>query len=312
MLVIKDLSFSYGTTRVLSQFNFNVPTGSMTALLGESGSGKSTLLQLIYGMHDLDSGSIHYKDDPILGPKFNLIPGDDRFKYVAQDFGLMPYATVAENVGKFLSNVNPEKKRARVMDLLAVVDMVDYADVKPQFLSGGQQQRVALAKALAQEPELILLDEPFSQMDSFRANRLKRQLFAYFKARNISCIMATHHAEDVLAYADQVVILKDTQQLVAMNPRLIYHHPPTAYIAHLFGEVNQLKWEWFGKGMSGEVLVYPHLLRAAHQGMPVVVQHAYFKGTHYVIQARNAHGSEVLFHHPVTLAPYTQLYIDMV
>lgn len=311
MLSIKNLHFSYGSTAVLTNINFEVQPGTLTALLGESGSGKSTLLQLIYGHYDLNAGEINYKNQPILGPKFNLIPGDDRFKYVAQDFGLMPYSTVAENVGKYLSNVHPEKKRSRVMELLEVVGMTDFAAVKPQFLSGGQQQRVALAKALALSPEVILLDEPFSQLDTYRSAQLKRQLFSYFRANNIACVMATHQGEDVLSYADQVVVLKAGKQLLAMNPRLAYHNPPSAYVANLFEETNVLQWEWFGKGMQGKVLVYPHLLYVSNQGMAVVVTQVYFKGSHYLVQAKNAQGVEVLFVHHLALAPLTQIFLDI-
>ena len=135
----------------------------------------------MYGLYDLDNGEIHYEDKQILGPKYNLIPGEDYIKYLAQDFDLMPYITVEENVGKFLSNIYKNEKKARVQELLAMVEMTEFAKVKAKYLSGGQQQRVALARVLALKPEILLLDEPFSQIDSFRKNSPRRNLFNYFK-----------------------------------------------------------------------------------------------------------------------------------
>ena len=113
MLQVKNISFTYIENPVIENISFEIAKGQNVALIGESGCGKSTLLKLMYGLYDLDNGEIHYEDKQILGPKYNLIPGEDYIKYLAQDFDLMPYVTVEENVGKFLSNIyKAEKKRA--------------------------------------------------------------------------------------------------------------------------------------------------------------------------------------------------------
>lgn len=183
MLEARNISFAYSEKKAVDDISFSIAKGTQVSVIGESGCGKSTLLKLIYGQYDLDEGKILYNGKPILGPKFNLIPGADFIKYLAQDFGLMPFTTVAENVGNFLSNIDKVKKKSRVAELLDMVEMTEFASVKAQFLSGGQQQRVALARVLALEPELLLLDEPFSQIDTFRANTLRRNLFKYFKKK---------------------------------------------------------------------------------------------------------------------------------
>ncbi|RZJ26181.1 MAG: ABC transporter ATP-binding protein [Flavobacterium sp.] len=290
MLDVRDISFSYSGKPAVSSVSFKLEAGKHLALLGESGSGKSTLLKLLYGIYDLDSGSISFDETSILGPKFNLIAGDDRFRYLAQDFGLMPFSTAAENVGSFLSNINITKKRDRIEELLDLVDMTDFAQVKPKNLSGGQQQRIALAKALASEPKLMLLDEPFSQIDSFRSKNLKRRLFHYFREKDIACIVATHEGDDALAFADEILILKDGQTLQKGIPKHIFQNPETIYVASLFGEAMQIPMRHFNAESRGEVIVYAHQLRISQSGLRAIVRSSYFHGDHYTIEASYTDG----------------------
>ena len=262
--------------------------GQNIAVIGESGCGKSTLLKLIYGLYDLDSGTINYNENPILGPKYNLIPGEDYIKYLAQDFDLMPYITVEENVGKFLSNIYRDKKKARVQELLEMVEMTEFAKVKAQYLSGGQQQRVALARVLALEPQILLLDEPFSQIDAFRKNALRRNVFQYLKEKKITCIIATHDSTDALSFSDETIVMQHGKIIVKDAPQNLYRSPQNKYIASLFGEVNELE-------LNGKLhLVYPHQLKLDPKGkLKCVVQQSYFKGGYYLVEASS--GSQTLF-----------------
>lgn len=292
MLEVSNITFSYDGRNTIDNVSFALEKGRQLALIGESGCGKSTLLKLLYGQYDLASGEIRYEGAPVLGPKFNLIPGDDRFKYLAQDFGLMPFTTVAENVGNYLSNIYKDKKQQRIAELLEMVEMTGYANVKAKFLSGGQQQRVALAKALAVEPELLLLDEPFSQIDAFRASTLKRNLFRYFREKNISCIIATHDGSDVLSFADEVVVMKDGQIIETGRPKAIYAHPGSFYVARMFGEVSEIPLRLLRPIVSDEiVLVYAHQLKIAGAGLRAIVRHSYFLGSHYLIEAAYESGT---------------------
>jgi ABC-type nitrate/sulfonate/bicarbonate transport system ATPase subunit len=208
MLEVQSIYFSYQKEITISSCSFTLQKGKTAAIIGESGCGKSTLLKLIYGLYELDSGAINWNAIPVLGPKFNLIPGMDSMKYLAQDFDLMPYITVAENVGKYLSNIYPEVKNTRINELLEIVEMQDFASVKAKYLSGGQMQRVAIARVLALEPELLLLDEPFSHIDNFRKNSLRRKLFSYLNQKQITCIVATHDSTDILSFANEVLVLQ--------------------------------------------------------------------------------------------------------
>ena len=268
--------------------NFTIQKGQNIAIIGESGCGKSTLLKLIYGLYDLDEGQIFWEETEVLGTKFNLVPGMSFMKYLSQDFDLMPYITVAENVGKYLSNVNIEKKQQRIQELLDIVEMSDFANVKAKYLSGGQQQRVALARVLALEPEVLLLDEPFSQIDNFRKNALRRNLFAYLKSRGITCIVATHDSTDSLSFAEETIVLQDGEVIAKANSLALYKNPSSKYIASLFGEVNELKLSQFSEieGEDETLLLYPHQLKITDNGaLKVIVKQSYFKGSHYLIKA---------------------------
>ena len=185
MLQVQNISFSYKDSVTINNISFSLEKGKNLAVIGESGCGKSTLLKLIYGLYDLDEGQIFWNNLEVLGPKFHLIPGMDYMKYLAQDFDLMPFITVAENIGKYLSNFYPEQKKERIAELLEIVEMTEFANVKATFLSGGQMQRIAIARVLALEPEVLLLDEPFSHIDNFKKNSLRRKLFGHLKEKGI-------------------------------------------------------------------------------------------------------------------------------
>ena len=288
MLAVKNISFSYDNQPNLHSISFGLTKGKNLALIGESGCGKSTLLKLLYGLYDLEEGQIFWNETEVLGPKFHLIPGMPFMKYLAQDFDLMPFITVAENVGKYLSNFFPEEKQSRIAELLEIVEMTQYADVKAKLLSGGQMQRVALARVLALEPEVLLLDEPFSHIDNFRKNSLRRKLFAYLKEQNVTCIVATHDSTDVLAFADEVAIMREGKIIESGIPKFIYENPKDNYVASLFGDVNEIE-------ISGKLqFVYPHQFKVSMSSdLKVEVINSYFRGSHYLIEAK--FGNQIIF-----------------
>ena len=288
MLTVASISFGYTKKKtVLDNFNFSLKEGEHLCVMGESGCGKSTLLKAIYGLLNLKKGEIYWKENQVLGPKFNLVPGMDLFKYVAQDFDLMPYISVAENIKKFLSRFYPEESEARTQELLDVIEMTSFANTKVKNLSGGQKQRVAIARALANEPELLLLDEPFGQIDNFKKNSLRRKLFTYLKEKNIACIVATHDKNDALSFADSLLIIRNNRILVNNTPIEIYKTPENKYIAALFDDVNDIVLN------EEKVLLYPHQIKiiehsAKNTALPIkraTVLNSYFKGAYWLIEA---------------------------
>lgn len=288
MLSINNISFSYTENPVIKKLSFTIETGQNVAVIGESGCGKSTLLKLIYGLYDVNEGEILYHQTPVLGPKYNLIPGMPYMKYLAQDFDLSPYETVAENVGKFLSNGFANMKKLRVQELLEMVEMENFANVKTKFLSGGQQQRIALVRVLALEPKVILLDEPFSQIDAFRKNALRRNLFRYLKQKQITCILATHDSTDALSFADETIVMRNGEIIIKGDPKAIYNNPPSKYVASLFGEVNEIATNLLFpyEDENEKSLVYPHqLIMVEDSKLEVKIRRTYFRGNHYLVES---------------------------
>ena len=297
MLQVNNISFSYQKTEILKNISFSVKAGEQLSIIGESGSGKSTLLKLLYGEFDLNSGRLFWRDSEILGPKYNLVVGYDFMKYVAQEFDLMPFTSVAENIGAFLSNFYPEEKQERIKELLEVVVLTAFAKVKVKTLSGGQKQRVALARALAKEPEIMLLDEPFSHIDNFKKQSLRRNVFKYLKLKNIACVVATHDKEDVLGFADRMLILNNHEVEEEGAPEDLFKNPKTPLIASFFGEFNVID----------NKIIYAHQLEVVEDSsLKVRVKQIYFKGHYYLIEA-DLNGELVFFEHKKPLNVDTEV-----
>jgi iron(III) transport system ATP-binding protein len=303
MLLVKNLSFKYKKQPILDNISFSVKAGEHYAIIGESGSGKSTLLKLLYGTYNLNEGEIFWKENPILGPKHNLIIGPAYMKYVAQEFDLMPFISVAENIGAFLSNFYPEEKQMRINELLDVVELKPYADIKVKELSGGQKQRVAIARAIAKQPEILLLDEPFSHIDNFKKQSLRRSLFKFLKENNITCIVATHDKDDVLSFSDNMMVLHNAKVIAKGTPNEIYQNPKNNLIASFFDEFNDL--ENYG-------IVYAHQLKVVEKSdLKAVVVQSYFKGFYWLIEAK-LNGKKVFFENETELKKGSDIYLSII
>lgn len=297
MLKIDISSFSYSEKIILKDLHFTLKPGEHLSVLGESGCGKSTLLHLVYGLLHLEHGAIIYNEKKLLGPTKTLIPGEPFMKLVAQEFNVMPFTTVAENLSSHLSGLDEEKDKKRIDELLEVVEMETFKNTLVKNLSGGQKQRVALAKALANKPKILLLDEPFSNIDVFRKNKLQRKIFNYLKENNIGCIAATHDSEEALAFSDQILMLKNGTEEMFGTPEFIYKNVSTEYQAGFFGEANLLSKSLFSSETTSEkMVVFPHQLEASKEKtkLKVSVKTTYFKGSFYLIEA-DFEGKTVFF-----------------
>lgn len=211
MLNITNMSFKYKNSKQdnIQNFNLRIKRGEIISILGESGSGKSTVLRIIAGLESAYKGSIEIDGNIVYSDTVFVEPERRGVGMVFQDYALFPHMTVFKNVMFGLKNMDKISKDKRVMEMLELVNMAEYKYKYPHQLSGGQQQRVALARAIAPKPSILLLDEPFSNLDSHLQERIRNELKQIIQKANITSIFVTHDKEDARALADRVVFLNN-------------------------------------------------------------------------------------------------------
>lgn len=241
-------TFEGSCDAAVSNFSLNVYQGEIVALLGESGCGKTTLLRLISGFEVPDTGSIRVRDR-IVADNRTFIPPEERgVGIVFQDYALFPHKTVTENIRFGLFRLPAKEQIAITAELIRITGLSGLGKRYPHQLSGGQKQRVALARALAPKPRLILLDEPFSNLDSLKKASIQEEIATIIKQTNSTGIFVTHDTKDVLAIADRVVVMKYGVALQTGTPANLYKYPVNQYVARFFGKTNVLPAEVVSEG----------------------------------------------------------------
>lgn len=219
----------------VSNINLSISKGEFVAIVGESGSGKSTLLKLICGLLAPAAGEILFRGKHVAGPDERLIPGHDSMKMVTQDFNLNLYAKVYDNIAGMLSNDDMKAKKQKTLEMMEFLGIDKLSEKRIVDLSGGEQQRVAIARAIITEPAILLLDEPFSQIDAVLKSQLRADLKRLCTFLNITIILVSHDPTDGMSLADQMLILKDGEGIEYGSPREIYSTPKHLYTARLLG-----------------------------------------------------------------------------
>ena len=231
-ITCRDVSKRFDSIRALDGFMIDVENGLILSLLGPSGSGKTTALRVIAGFAIPDSGSVTIGGRVIVDQKTFIPPEKRRVGMVFQDYALFPHMTVANNVGYGIR----EGKAERVQRVLTLVGLLDMAERMPHELSGGEQQRVALARALAPRPDVILLDEPFSNLDATLRVRMRRDVRRILKWAGATAIFVTHDQEEALAMADTVAVMRKGTIIQAGTPEDVYRTPIDKWVAGFIGE----------------------------------------------------------------------------
>ena len=232
-LALQGVEKTFGLNKVVSDVNLAVEKGEFISLLGPSGCGKSTTLMMIAGFEDATHGQIL-----IRGNRIDLLPAERRnIGIVFQSYALFPHMTVWKNVeyGLKMRHVSATERQQRVERILRMVHMFDFAQRLPSALSGGQQQRVALARALVIEPDLLLLDEPFSALDRSLREELQREVRRLQKALNITTIFVTHDQEEALLMSDRIAVMKQGHIEQCATPSVLYRQPETRFVAGFIG-----------------------------------------------------------------------------
>ncbi|MFT7036871.1 MAG: ABC-type Fe3+/spermidine/putrescine transport system ATPase subunit [Cyclobacteriaceae bacterium] len=276
---VKGISKSYDSKKdAVKNISFNVKEGEVIGVLGESGSGKSTLLRLLAGLEDADKGAITISNEVITGPIGNLVPGYDFIRMVYQNFKLQRFKTIRDNVASEIYFLEEDERNKRVDELLELCLLTSKVDSFPHELSGGQQQRVAIALALSMEPEVVLMDEPFSNLDSPMKMIIRQDVISILRNAGVTVLMVSHDHADAMSVADRIMIIENGELVQIDTPQKLYNHPKSEYIANFLGPTNYIK----SKGKRKPISIRPEKIKISsngnHEG---VVMETYFQGMHY-------------------------------
>ena len=236
VLKVKNVSKAFADQPVIENLSLSLEKGKIGCLLGPSGCGKTTILRVIAGFEGIDAGEIHLKQTVVSRRHILVPPEQRRIGMVFQDYALFPHLSVKDNVAFGLRNINGKKKQRRIDKLLHLVRMVDAAQKFPHEISGGQQQRVALARALAPEPELLLLDEPFSNLDVALREQLSTEVREILKKQATTALMVTHNQHEAFAVSDEIGVIQDGKLLQWDTGHNLYHRPANDWVADFVGD----------------------------------------------------------------------------
>lgn len=235
LLSIIEITKSGKDNLILKEINFSQRPFQKIVVAGETGSGKSTLLKIIAGLEQADSGDVLFNNKKVTGPADQLVAGHPEIAYLSQQFELPKFLRVEQ-----VLEYSNELSSAGASKIFAVCKIIHLLKRKTTELSGGEKQRIAIAKLLIQNPKLLLLDEPFSNLDRVLKGVLKSVINAIGKKLKISCILVSHDPDDTLPWADEILILKEGKVVQRGSPQTIYRHPKNNYVAGLFGEYSAL------------------------------------------------------------------------
>jgi iron(III) transport system ATP-binding protein len=238
MVRLSGVNRSYGPVRAVNDLDLEVRRGEILALLGPSGCGKTTTLRLIAGFESPDSGTVEVGGRTVTGPGTNVPPEKRRVGMVFQDYALFPHLSIEQNVAYGLPG--GKKRKGRVEEVLALAHLEGLGDRMPHELSGGQQQRVALARALAPEPAVVLLDEPFSNLDASLRARVRSEMREILRDAGATAVFVTHDQEEALSLADEVAVMMRGTIVQTAPPEKLYHRPATREVAGFVGDANFL------------------------------------------------------------------------
>jgi len=324
MLECHRLSKQYGNVLAVRDMSLTLDGQDFLSVLGPSGCGKSTLLRLVAGLEHPDSGEVRQSGTTLSGNGKFVPPEKRHFGMVFQDFALFPHMTVAENIAYGIRGLKSDRQK-RVMELLDLVSLPYLSDQMPHQISGGEQQRVALARALAPRPQLILMDEPFSNLDHQLRVQLRHEIHSILKHEGVPTILVTHDQSEAITFSDQMVLMNRGTLVQAGTPQEVYQQPRSLWAATFVGEANQLPVRWSQDGLhsslgivtvppevgepAATLLVRPEDLRlqaAESSGTRGVVRQVEFRGASQSAEIQLESG-EVVY---VTAPPQTACVPD--
>ena len=279
---LKNVTRTFGDVIAVDNLSLTLNAGEILVFLGQSGCGKTTTLRLIAGLEKPDHGEIRINNEQVAGGNRWIPPEHRHIGMVFQDYALFPHITIAENIAFGLKGKRKEKSR-RIKDMLELVDLEGYGQRMPHELSGGQQQRVALARALAPAPDILLLDEPFSNLDTALRSQVRAEIRQILRKTQTTAIFVTHDQEEALSISDKVAVMVAGQAVQIAAPQTIYNTPVNRELAHFIGEASFIPAEARGKEAACvlgtvqlqteirgrvDLLIRPEMIQLTDDGIP--------------------------------------------
>lgn len=283
----------------------------MLGIVGKSGGGKTTLLKCIYGLEDLSGGEIFLDGERVLGPAYHLIPGHEQMKLVSQEFHVLEQHTVKENIFDRLIGYPNTTKEKRAASLMKLLELSPLQNTRAKYLSSGQKQRVAIARALAVIPRVLLLDEPFSNLDKLLSDKLFAFVIREVRKNRTSVILITHLAEEALKYADTIIVMDHGRVVETGKKWEVYYNPRNTRLAGLLGEFNLIRKEDLEKGsglrLRSKLFLRPDRIRlcspSARPDLRVQVSHCSYNGKCFEILGETRSGHGLTLYSAKALAP---------
>lgn len=294
--------------------------GEILALLGPSGEGKTTLIKCVYGLEDITEGEILFNDQKVLGPSYNLIPGYPDMKLVSQDYYVLDNHSVEENIKDMLVGFTDEYKDKRCRKILKLLELESIKHLKAKHLSSGQKQRVAIARALTAFPKLLLLDEPFSNLDKVLKDKLFDFIIQEAHKKHCGVILITHQAEEALKYSDRIGVMINGKIAQIGVKESVYYKPKNLKIAKILGDYNVIDHTDFEKHSAyykskKRTLLRPNQFYDCQKkdaDIVVTILNCFFNGKCYELFAQTKTGADIIiyYHHPKSKDSQMYLRID--
>ena len=313
-LEVKKLDFAYGRNQILFEFDFSLEESQIGCLLGPSGCGKTTALRAIAGFENPTKGEIILNGNKLNSSKIFVEPEKRQIGMVFQDIALFPHLSVEENIHFGIRSWSRGKKEKRSQELLDLIGMSQFMKKYPHQLSGGQQQRIALARAMAPKPSLLLMDEPFSSLDTELREQLAREVRLILKQENISALLVTHDQNEAFALGDDICVINQGRVQQTDSAYNLYHNPKNRFVAEFIGEgsiftgvvvskdtietdLGKIKGvlpESLKKMANVEVLIRPeNVVLSDMNEIQAVVKARYFRGSGFLYNLKTVTGHEI-------------------
>lgn len=298
LLKAENVSFSFSEgNKVLHAVSFGVKKGEALGIAGRTGSGKTTLLKCCYGLFDIEEGAISFDGEKVRGPSLELIPGHPKMKLIAQQPQLEEQISIAENVLRKLLFYQKDFRAEKAQSLMEITGLDGMKDRLPRELSGGQRQLLGIACALAEEPDILLLDEPFSNLDQVTKESTLAIIQELKAQLGFALIFVSHDSSDLLGIVDHIIVLKEGRVVEEGSPEKLFNKPGNAYTAELLGPVNWLtsamadslgNSDWKHKGIRPW-----HFIWSEKEGIPVKVISSSFHGNYYSVWTKTKSGKRL-------------------